>query len=51
VTDDVNFNNITLAVFTSSGELLKLKRYKTPLRRILTHRIWIERVQRRYPRP
>ncbi|MEM2529048.1 MAG: zinc ribbon domain-containing protein, partial [Ignisphaera sp.] len=49
-TIDVNFDNITLAVFTSSGKLLKLKRYKTPLRRILTHRIWIERIQRRYSR-
>ncbi|MEM4613401.1 MAG: hypothetical protein QXJ56_05550, partial [Ignisphaera sp.] len=35
---DVNFDNVTLAVFTSSGELLKLKRFKTPLRRMLTHR-------------
>ncbi|MEM4593355.1 MAG: zinc ribbon domain-containing protein, partial [Sulfolobales archaeon] len=50
VTVDVNFDNVTLAVFTSSGELLKLKRFKTPLRKILTHRIWIERIQRRYPR-
>ncbi|MEM1703624.1 MAG: RNA-guided endonuclease TnpB family protein [Zestosphaera sp.] len=50
MTVDVNFDNVTLAVFTSSGELLKLKRYKTPLRKILTHRIWIERIQRRYSR-
>ncbi|MEM3990109.1 MAG: zinc ribbon domain-containing protein [Desulfurococcaceae archaeon] len=50
MTVDVNFDNITLAVFTPSGELLKLKRFKTPLRRILTHRIWIERVQKRYPK-
>jgi putative transposase len=48
VTVDVNFDNVTLAVFASSGELLKLKRFKTPLRKILTHRIWIERIQRRY---
>ncbi|MEM1643275.1 MAG: zinc ribbon domain-containing protein, partial [Desulfurococcaceae archaeon] len=47
-TIDVNFDNVTLAVFASSGKLLKLKRYKTPLRKILTHRIWIERIQRRY---
>ncbi|MEM4731048.1 MAG: zinc ribbon domain-containing protein, partial [Sulfolobales archaeon] len=38
------------AVFALSGELLKLKRYKTPLRRMLTHRIWIERIQRKYSR-
>ncbi|MEM4054144.1 MAG: zinc ribbon domain-containing protein [Desulfurococcaceae archaeon] len=47
-TIDVNFDNVTLAVFAPSGKLLKLKRYKTPLRKILTHRIWIERIQRRY---
>ncbi|MEM4464404.1 MAG: RNA-guided endonuclease TnpB family protein [Ignisphaera sp.] len=50
MTIDVNFDNITLAVLTPSGELLKLKRFKTPLRRMLTHRIWIERIQRRYSR-
>ncbi|MEM3988700.1 MAG: zinc ribbon domain-containing protein [Sulfolobales archaeon] len=48
VTVDVNFDNVTLAVFTLSGGLLKLKRFKTPLRKILTHRIWIERIQRKY---
>jgi putative transposase len=45
---DLNFDNITLATFTFNGRLLKLKRFKTPLRKVLTHRIWIERVQRRY---
>ncbi|MEM1596058.1 MAG: zinc ribbon domain-containing protein [Desulfurococcaceae archaeon] len=50
VTIDVNFDNITLAVFTSSGRMVKLKRFETPLRRMLTHRIWIERIQRRYSR-
>ncbi|MEM4017615.1 MAG: zinc ribbon domain-containing protein [Sulfolobales archaeon] len=50
MTVDVNFDNVTLAVFALSGELLKLKRYKTPLKRMLTHRIWIERIQRRYSR-
>jgi len=45
---DVNFNNVTLAVFTPNGRLVKLKRFKTPLRKILTHRIWIERIQRKY---
>jgi putative transposase len=47
---DLNFDNVTIAVFASSGRLLRLKRFKTPHRRILTHRIWIERIQRRYPR-
>ncbi|MEM4855435.1 MAG: zinc ribbon domain-containing protein [Sulfolobales archaeon] len=47
---DVNFNNITLAVFTYSGRMIRLKRLETPLGKVLTHRIWIERVQRRYPR-
>ncbi|MEM0227509.1 MAG: RNA-guided endonuclease TnpB family protein [Ignisphaera sp.] len=48
MTVDMNFVNVTLAVFTLSGGLLKLKRFKTPLRKILTHRIWIERIQQRY---
>jgi len=47
---DLNFDNLTLAVFTMNGRLIKLKRFKTPLRRIITHRIWIERVQKRYPK-
>jgi putative transposase len=45
---DLNFDNITLAIFTLGGRLLRLKRFKTPHRKILTHRIWIERIQRRY---
>jgi putative transposase len=45
---DLNFDNITLAVFTPNGILVKLKRFKTPHRKILTHRIWIERIQKRY---
>jgi putative transposase len=44
MTIDLNFDNVTLAVFTLSGRLLRLKRFKTP------HRIWIERIQGRYPR-
>ena len=47
---DVNFDNLTLAVFTFNGRLIRLKRFETPLRKILTHRIWIERIQKRYPR-
>jgi len=47
---DLNFDNVTIAVFTLSGRLIRLKRFKTPHRKILTHRIWIERIQRRYPR-
>ncbi len=47
---DLNFDNITLAIFTLNGRLVKLKRSKTPHREILTHKIWIERIQRRYPR-
>ncbi|MEM1794199.1 MAG: zinc ribbon domain-containing protein, partial [Desulfurococcaceae archaeon] len=33
---------------TPSGRIIRLKRLETPLRKILTHRIWIERIQRRY---
>jgi len=47
---DLNFGNLTLAVFTMSGRLVRLKRFTTPLRKILTHRVWIERIQRRYSR-
>ena len=47
---DLNFDNLTLAVFTLNGRMVKLKRFKTPLRKILTHRIWIERIQKRYPK-
>jgi putative transposase len=49
---DLNFDNVTLAVFTftPSGRLLRLKRFKTPHRKVLTQRIWIERIQGRYPR-
>jgi len=47
---DLNFDNVTLVIFTLNGRLAKLKRFRTPLRKVLTHRIWVERTQRRYPR-
>jgi putative transposase len=47
---DLNFDNITLAVLTPNGRLVRLKRFKTPHRKILTHKIWVERIQRRYPK-
>jgi len=47
---DLNFDNVTIAVLTLNGRLIRLKRFKTPHRKILTHRIWIERIQRRYPK-
>jgi putative transposase len=50
MTIDLNFDNVTLAIFALSGRLLKLRRFKTPHRKLLTHRIWIERIQERYPR-
>jgi len=50
MTVDVNFDNVTLAVFTPSGRIIRLKRFETPLRKILIHRVWIERIQKRYPR-
>ena len=50
MTIDLNFDNLTLAVFTMNSRLVRLKRFKTSLRKILTHRIWIERVQKRYSR-
>ncbi|MEM3228747.1 MAG: IS200/IS605 family accessory protein TnpB-related protein [Fervidicoccaceae archaeon] len=50
MTVDLNFDNITLAIFTSNGRIIKLKRFRTPLRRILTHKIWIEKIQKKYLR-
>jgi putative transposase len=47
---DLNFDNATLAIFTLNGKLIKLKRFKTPHKKLLTHRIWVERIQRRYSR-
>jgi putative transposase len=47
---DLNFDNVTLTVFTLDDKLIRLKRFKTPHRKILTHRIWIERIQKRYPK-
>jgi putative transposase len=47
---DLNFDNVTLAVFTFDGKLIRLKRFRTPHRKLLTHRVWIERIQGRYPR-
>jgi len=47
---DLNFDNVTLTVFTLDGKLIRLKKLKTPHRKILTHRIWIEKIQKRYPK-
>jgi len=47
---DLNFDNVTIAVLTLNGRLIRLKRFKTPHRKLLTHKIWIERIQRRYTR-
>jgi len=47
---DLNFDNVTLAVFTLNRRLVKLKRFKTPHRKILTHKILVKRIQRRYPK-
>ena len=47
---DLNFDNVTLTVFTLDDKLIRLKKLKTPHRKILTHRIWVERIQRKYPK-
>jgi len=47
---DLNFDNATIAVLTLNGRVIGLKRFKTPHRKLLTHRIWVERIQRRYPK-
>ncbi len=47
---DINFDNITLVMFSKSGKVLKIKRFKTPLRRLIRLKEQIEKIQRRYPR-
>jgi putative transposase len=47
---DLSFDNVTLAVLTLDGRLVRLRRFRTPHRKLLTHRMWIERIQGRYPR-
>ena len=49
IADDVNFDNVTM-VLMKGERIVKVKRFKFPLRRALTHRIWIERIQKRYPK-
>jgi len=47
---DLNFDNVTLTVFTLDGKLIRLKKLNTPHRKILTHKILIERIQKKYPK-
>ena len=37
-------------MFSKSGKVLKIKRFKTPLRRLIRLKEQIEKIQRRYPR-
>ena len=46
---DVNFDNVTIAI-RKGKRIIKIKRFAFPLRKALTHKIWIERIQRRYPK-
>jgi len=47
---DLNFGNVTLAIYTFDGRRVRLKKLKTPHKKILTHKIWIERIQKKYPK-
>jgi len=47
---DLNFDNVTLAIYTLDGRRVRLKKLKTPHKKILTHKIWVERIQRKYPK-
>jgi putative transposase len=47
---DLNFGNVTLAIYTLDGRRLRLKKLNTPHKKILTHKIWIEKIQKRYPK-
>jgi len=46
---DVNFDNVTILI-KNSGRVIKVRRFSFPLRKALCHRIWIERIQKRYPK-
>jgi len=47
---DLNFGNVTLAIYTLDGRRVRLKKLNTPHKKILTHKIWIERIQKKYPK-
>jgi putative transposase len=47
---DLNFGNVTLAIYTPDGRRVRLKKLNTPHKKILTHKIWIEKIQKRYPK-
>ena len=47
---DLNFGNVTLAIYTLNGRRVRLKKLNTPHKKILTHKIWIEKIQKRYPK-
>jgi len=47
---DLNFGNVTLAIYTPDGRRVRLKKLKTPHKKILTHKIWVERIQKKYPK-
>jgi putative transposase len=47
---DLNFDNVTLAIYTPDGRRARLKKLNTPHRKVLTHKIWVERTQKRYPK-
>jgi putative transposase len=38
---DLNFGNVTLAIYTLDGRRVRLKKLNTPHKKILTHKIWI----------
>lgn len=46
---DVNFDNVTILI-KNSRRVIKAKKFSFPLRKALCHRIWIERIQKRYPK-
>jgi len=47
---DLNFGNVTLAIYTPDGRRVRLKKLNTPHKKILTHKIWIEKIQKKYPK-
>jgi len=47
---DLNFGNVTLAIYTLDGRRVRLKKHNTPHKKILTHKIWIKKIQKKYPK-
>lgn len=46
---DINFDNVAV-VIEKNQRIVAMKLFPMPLRKALTHKIWAERIQKRYPK-